>query len=83
MAVKSDMSCGRGWAEEFCPPPLCGTLISPKQSLKTHNGNVNPQISAANRSKVLVVMIALHWIKVDHYLSWETVAGSFKTKSFV
>ena len=52
MVVKSDMSCGRGWAEEFCPPPLCGAVISPPESKNTRLV-VNLRISHAFYSLVI------------------------------
>ena len=49
--IKS-MSCGCRWAEEFCPPPLCGAVISPPEFKNTQR-KVSPRIYAAFRSTVL------------------------------
>ena len=35
------MSCGRGWAEDCRPPPLCGAVLSPPEHKTTR---VNPSI---------------------------------------
>ena len=51
MAVKSDMSCGHGRAEEFCPPPLYGAVSSPPESKKPRM-NVSPGIKYALRAIV-------------------------------
>ena len=37
MGVKSNMSCGRARAEEFCPPLLCGAVMSLPES-RRHDG---------------------------------------------
>ena len=51
MAVKSDIGCGRGRAEEFCTSMLCCTVISPPESKKTRP-NVNLRIFYALRAIV-------------------------------
>ena len=51
MAVKSDIGCGRGRAEEFCTSMLCCTVISPPESKKTRP-NVNLRIFYVLRAVV-------------------------------